>query len=95
MQNGRFNKYDYGDKEKNIAHYGSEEPPEIDLTAIQEVPIAMFVGSDDLLGDSEDNHHLKDLVKTVVHYEELEHFDHSGFLPGMNMTYVEKITDLM
>lgn len=48
-----FEKFDYGDRKENIAHYGPDHakaPPVIDLTKIgDKVPISMFVGKEDIL----------------------------------------------
>ena len=40
----RFAYYDYGSAQQNIAAYGQGMPPEIDLEAIGDVPIAMWAG---------------------------------------------------
>ena len=35
--------------------YGQEKPPVIEVEKIRKVPIAMFVGTRDMLADAEDN----------------------------------------
>jgi hypothetical protein len=46
--------YDWGSNEKNMEKYGQDTPPLVDLTAITDVPVAMFVGLEDDLGDPSD-----------------------------------------
>ena len=48
-----FRLYDWGQK-KNVEKYGQGTPPDIDLTRITELPTAMFVGTQDDLGDVTD-----------------------------------------
>lgn len=43
LEDGHMQKYDYG-KTKNLEVYGSELPPQVDISKISKVPIAMFVG---------------------------------------------------
>jgi hypothetical protein len=46
--------YDWGSNAKNMEKYGQDTPPLVDLTSITEVPVAMFVGLEDDLGDPSD-----------------------------------------
>lgn len=46
--------YDWGSKQINHQKYGQDTPPEIDLGKIASVPVAMFVGTQDDLGDVTD-----------------------------------------
>ena len=57
IQSKKFQKYDWG-KKTNLVKYGQDSPPEIDLTKIDKVPTALFVGTQDDLGDVDDNHWL-------------------------------------
>ena len=43
VDSGLFREFDY-EKEKNMKKYGQATPPEIDVSKISHVPIAMFVG---------------------------------------------------
>lgn len=84
-----FNKFDYLDAAVNQQKYGQPTPPVVDLTKISKVPIGMFVGKKDPLGDPQDTQFLRDQLKNVVHYEELADFDHSFFY-HMDMSYVKE-----
>lgn len=88
-----FNKFDYGDVWTNHLHYGHPTPPDIPIQGISKVPIAMFVGKVDPLGDPLDTRFLRDQIRNVVHYEELETFDHS-FFQRTDMSYVKKVIKL-
>lgn len=44
IHSGEFKEYDFEKASENMAHYGSEQPPVIDVSTLQHVPIAMFVG---------------------------------------------------
>lgn len=50
---GKFQRYDYGYYD-NKKHYGQHTPPEIDLTHIHDIPVALFRGSLDDLADHKD-----------------------------------------
>jgi hypothetical protein len=74
-----FQLYDYGSSDANDKRYGQIEPPIVDLTRIREaeVPIAMFIGKDDDLGDIVDSRWARDQIldkglgaDTLVHYKE-------------------------
>jgi hypothetical protein len=53
VTDGKFQKFDFG-KTKNLEKYGSERPPEIDVSKISKIPIAMFAGNKDELADVTD-----------------------------------------
>lgn len=48
--------------------YDSFTPPEYDVSKIK-VPIALFVGADDMLADPTDAKELADKLNTLIHYE--------------------------
>uniref|UniRef100_A0AAR5P6G4 Lipase n=1 Tax=Dendroctonus ponderosae TaxID=77166 RepID=A0AAR5P6G4_DENPD len=50
--NGRFRMFDYGLR-GNLEHYNSTDPPEYDTSQIP-VPIHLFVGNNDIIGDVKD-----------------------------------------
>lgn len=54
IETGEFKLYDHGPSE-NIRYYNSSRPPMINLTNIKNVPIAMFVGTKDLISTPFDN----------------------------------------
>ena len=73
-----------------MAKYGSEEPPLIDLESIDTVPIAIYAGVKDKIVNIEDNRLVRDQLRTVVNYQELD-FDHLSFLLAKNMTYFDDV----
>lgn len=50
LNKGRFQNFDYG-KRQNMEKYGQKEPPFVDITKIQDVPVALFVGEYDSLAN--------------------------------------------
>ena len=89
--------YDYG-KAVNIEKYGQSTPPLVDLSKITEVPVAMFVGTADDLGDTTDARWAQDEINkngtALVHYQEIP-AGHSSFLIGKNMAYFDTVMDLV
>ena len=72
--------------------YRSSVPPQIDLGNIKgDVPVAMFVGTKDDLGDVTDARWTAALLNhsgpALVHYQELE-AGHTTFLVGKDMSYL-------
>lgn len=57
----KFQLFDHG-KRVNMKVYGQSTPPEIDLKRIKSLPIAMFVGTQDHLGDVTDNRWARDEI---------------------------------
>lgn len=90
---GKFQHYDYGAAE-NMKRYGQPEPPSFDLTAIDQVPVAMFVGKQDDLADVLDTRWERDQIKSVVYYKEFDNYDHSSFTMG-NDEVREYLADLI
>jgi len=81
----KFNMFDYGSKRKNREHYGTDEPPEYDLTKIQKVPISLYSGSEDLLADPTDVSKLEtDISYTTKTNLELYKYAHLDFTWGVN-----------
>jgi len=81
----KFIMFDYGSKWKNLEHYGTDEPPEYDLTKIDKVPISLFSGSADVYADPEDVSRLQ----TAIAYRlktnlQLYGYTHPDFILGVN-----------
>ena len=94
MKTGKFRYFDYG-KSQNRFLYGHEEPPLIDLQEIQGVPVALFVGKQDSLGNVIDNRWVKDqLQDNAVHYEEIE-ASHASFVVGKDMSFFDRVIELV
>ena len=59
MNSGKFRYFDYG-KRKNQEKYNRDSPPDIDISNIKDVPIALFVGKQDSIANIYDNRWLHD-----------------------------------
>ncbi|CDW82246.1 ab-hydrolase associated lipase region family protein [Stylonychia lemnae] len=82
---GQFERFDFG-KQENLKRYGQEEPPIIDLTQIQKVPIALFVGAKDELADNIDNRWAKNQLQSLIHYSEYS-LGHMSFFVAKDASY--------
>ena len=51
---GKFKKYDYGSKAKNLDKYGQEKPPKYELTNIKGIDMLLIGGKQDLLASEGD-----------------------------------------
>jgi hypothetical protein len=86
----KFQLFDYGTK-GNMIEYGAETPPQIPVNSIKDIPIAMFVGTSDLLGDVKDNRWLRDqLGANIKFYKEYE-YGCSSFYIAKDMSYLEDL----
>ncbi|XP_049287541.1 lipase 1-like [Anopheles funestus] len=78
-RSGRFQQFDYGRKELNLAAYGSEHPPKYNLSAVT-TPVVIFYSLNDWMVDPANivrlASELPNLVsKTVVEDRNFNHFD--------------------
>lgn len=103
ISSGKFQLFDYGSTALNTLKYGQANPPEVDLTRIDntEVPVALFVGNEDDIADIEDSEWVKSQIldngrgsDVLVHYEEFE-AGHYSFMVGENMKYLESLLHLV
>ena len=94
FNSGKFLERDYGEQE-NLKRYGQKEPPEVNLTKIQNIPIALLVGKYDGFMGIEDFRKLRDTVKHVF-YKEYEG-GHVSFILGKDTveTYTKDIIKLL
>jgi len=90
--------FDWGSKSINNQKYGQDTPPIVFLNKITDVPIAMFVGKEDDLGDVTDTRWARDAIKSggdaMVYYEEMS-AGHASFLIGKDMTWVDRAKGLI
>ncbi|KAE9602118.1 putative triacylglycerol lipase [Lupinus albus] len=82
-------KYDYGNEEKNMQHYGEASPPLYDMRNIpKEFPLFLSYGGHDLLADVKDVQLLlndlkdHDVNKLVILFK--ENYAHADFVMGVN-----------
>lgn len=80
---GKYCKYDFG-TEKNMEKYGTEIPPDYDLSKIK-VPTALFSGSRDWLGDKKDLENLKSVLpkESLVFENNEDDMAHVDFVWGI------------
>lgn len=74
VEHGKFKEYDWGPK-TNLKKYGQIDPPTLSFSGVtkEELPMALYVGKDDLVAQVEDSHWLRDQVKdALVDYQELK-----------------------
>ena len=95
ISNGNFAEYDYGKPTKNNKKYGQTQAPEIDVSKISHVPVAMFVGKQDDLATPADTQWARDQIKTTIYYEELDNFDHGSFMLGKDMSFMDTVLKLV
>jgi pimeloyl-ACP methyl ester carboxylesterase len=94
-RNKRFAYFDYGSA-KNMEKYGTKTPPEIDLSKIENAPpIAMMVGTSDLLGDLKDNEWLKNQLGANVKYFNTYEAGHITFFIGKDVSYMNDVVDVL
>lgn len=51
---GQFRMFDYGNDAENVKHYGTTTVPSIDLGRLNSIPVGLFVGKEDDLGNPTD-----------------------------------------
>ncbi|CDW73802.1 ab-hydrolase associated lipase region family protein [Stylonychia lemnae] len=83
---GRFQTFDFGPA-RNIQRYGTEKPYEIPIQDIKKVPVAMFVGSLDLLSSQQDGEKTLEKMKNDVVFYQVYKLGHLGFMIAKDMSY--------
>lgn len=100
---GNFQLFDYHSKKENRLHYGTPQPPQIDLSKVgaASVPMAMFAAKDDMLASLTDAHWTHNQIiegdhgkEMVVHYQEIKG-GHATFLIGGDMGYLWDMLELV
>ena len=75
--------FDHLDSDLNVEKYGSEEPPDVNVTRIG-TPVALFAGQNDWLASSQDIQFLKDRLPNVFFVKYFSDFGHLDFIWGMH-----------
>jgi len=75
---GKFRRFDYG-KEKNLAIYGEEFPPNYNISGVT-APVALYCGNNDWLADEKDVSRLASVLPHLVRnykvpYDKFTHLD--------------------
>lgn len=95
VKSGTFQMYDYDDSDSNMQQYGQPTPPQLDISHIHQVPIAMFVGKKDGLATPSDCQWVKSQISSVVHYNEIDDFEHGSFMVANDMSYFSEVMGLV
>ena len=90
----KFERYDFG-LTANLRIYGQKYPPEIDVSVIDKVPVAMFVGKQDVLADMEDAKWAAKNIPSTVHFQEIDNCDHGTFMTGIDMSFMNDVAELL
>ena len=90
----RFQYFDYG-YEENLLHYNSTTPPQIDISLIRNIPIAVFNGVYDLISDVRDVEWLVQQISNVLVAHNVYEYGHMTFLLGRNMTYLDDLLEII
>ena len=93
MQTGKFRYFDFGGSRKNLEEYGQDTPPEINISDITDVPVAMFVGRQDDLANLKDNRWLKEQLPSLIYYQEMDG-SHASFVTGSDMDFFKRVCEL-
>ena len=76
---GKFQKYDFGSAEENMAHYNQSEPPMYDLSTIK-TPVALYWSSNDWLADPQDVQFIRKSLPNIVDDYEIGGWNHLDFV---------------
>lgn len=91
LVDGTFKKFDYGTAELNMKYYNSTTPPKYDLSKV-DVPVSLFVGTEDKLGDPIDARRLRDeLINTPYKFYKEYTKGHVTFVWGKDMSYLAEV----
>jgi len=84
VEAGKMQKFDFGSASENKKVYGSETPPDYDLSKIKS-PLVLFVGTLDQFAVEQDCEVLmKQLTTKILLHKTIENFDHMDFLWGVS-----------
>lgn len=91
VESNKFQKFDFGSSWSNKSAYGQKSPPNIPLNEVEAVPIAMFVGKYDTLGDPTDAAQAFATVENGVFFKEYDNMDHFSFMVGKETSYTNDL----
>nr|GMC99502.1 triacylglycerol lipase 2-like [Ipomoea batatas] len=88
VRDGVLAKYDYGNNDFNLAHYGEARPPRYNLTNIpRDIPMFISYGGEDALSDVKDVESLLDYLKfhdvLKLHVQYIKGYAHADFIIGI------------
>ncbi|KAK4483219.1 hypothetical protein RD792_010401, partial [Penstemon davidsonii] len=88
VRDGVLSKYDYGNANFNVEHYGETKPPVYDLSRIpRNLPLFLSYGGQDALSDVKDVAALLDSLKfhdiDKLHVQYIKEYAHADFIMGV------------
>ncbi|KAL0424209.1 UNVERIFIED_CONTAM: Triacylglycerol lipase 2 [Sesamum radiatum] len=88
VRDGVLSKYDYGNPNFNVEHYGESKPPVYDLSRIpHDLPLFLSYGGQDALSDVKDVATLLDYLKLhdvdKLHVQYIKDYAHADFIMGV------------
>ncbi|XP_019161592.1 PREDICTED: triacylglycerol lipase 2 isoform X2 [Ipomoea nil] len=88
VRDGILAKYDYGNNDFNLAHYGEARPPRYNLSNIPgDIPMFISYGGEDALSDVRDVESLLDYLKLhdvlKLHVQYIKDYAHADFIIGI------------
>ncbi|KAL6521820.1 hypothetical protein OROGR_018389 [Orobanche gracilis] len=88
VRDGVLSKYNYGNANFNVEHYGESKPPVYDLSKIpHDLPLFLSYGGQDALSDARDVATLLDALKyhdvDKLHVQYIKDFAHADFIMGI------------
>ncbi|KAL2523227.1 Triacylglycerol lipase 2 [Forsythia ovata] len=88
VRDGVLSKYDYGNANFNVEHYGESKPPVYDLRKIpHDLPLFLSYGGQDALSDGRDVATLLDSLKLhdvdKLHVQYIKDYAHADFIMGV------------
>ncbi|CAI2371614.1 unnamed protein product [Moneuplotes crassus] len=89
---GEVTYYDFG-PEENLERYGSQNPPPIPYENTNN-PVAMFMASQDLSYNHEDDQWYADLIGDNLVFYQYYDFSHYGFIVGNTQLYLPDLIDV-
>ena len=86
-----FKKFDFGDADENIAHYGTSTPPSYNFENVK-APVVLMAGDTDYLADAMDVYALSKVLPNVQKFEVIDiagftHFDFAIAIDADKVVY--------
>ena len=86
-----FKKFDFGNPDENIEHYGTTTPPAYNFENVQ-VPVVLMAGDNDYLADVLDVYALSEILPNVQKFEVIDitgftHFDFAIAIDADKVVY--------